>query len=104
MRTILAACLLLAICSPLPSQINSGVITGAVTDPQKAAVPNAKVEVVEDSTKFSRSATTNNSGEFTVSYLKAGTYTRTVTAAGFPDYKLTRVPADTSGTDLAAVR
>ena len=41
------------------AQINSGVITGIVTDPQKAVVPNAKVEVVEDDTKFSYSATTN---------------------------------------------
>jgi hypothetical protein len=74
-----------------PAQINSGVITGMVTDPQGAAVPNAKVEVVEDSTKFSNSAATNDSGEFTVPYLKAGTYTVTVTATGFPVFRVTGV-------------
>jgi hypothetical protein len=81
-----------------PAQINSGVITGLVTDPQKAAVPNAKVEVVEDSTKFSYSATTNSSGEFTAPYLKAGVYTVTVTAAGFPVFRLTDVNVITGST------
>ena len=54
-------------------------------------MPNAKVEVVEDATKFSYTATTNGSGEFTVPYLKAGTYTVTVTAAGFPVFRMTEV-------------
>jgi len=76
--------LALAICTlAIFAQINSGVITGLVSDPQKAAVPNAKVEVVEDSTKLSYSATTNSSGEFTVPYLKAGVYTVTVTPRDF---------------------
>ena len=69
-------------CTHAAAQINSGVITGIVTDPQKAVVPNAKVDVVEDATKFSYSVTTNGSGEFTVPYLKAGSYTVTVTAPG----------------------
>jgi hypothetical protein len=81
-----------------PAQINSGVITGVVTDPQRAVVPNAKVEVVEDSTKFSYSATTNGSGEFTVPYLKAGTYTVTVTATGFPVFRVTGVNVVTGST------
>lgn len=52
------------------AQINSGVITGSVTDPSQAAVPNAKVAVIEDATKFTYNVTTNSSGEFTVPYLK----------------------------------
>ena len=87
----------------LQAQINSGVITGTVTDPQKAVVPNAKVAVVEDSTKFSYSAVTNGSGEFTVPYLKAGTYTVTVIAAGFPVFHVTGVTvaaASTVRTDI----
>src|SRR5437660_2528452 len=91
--------LALAICAAaMFAQINSGVITGLVTDPQKAAVPNAKVEVVEDSTKFSYSATTNSSGEFTVPYLKAGVYTVTVTAPGFPLFRVTDVNVITGST------
>jgi trimeric autotransporter adhesin len=73
------------------AQINSGVITGIVTDPQKAVVPNANVEVVEEATRFVNTTTTNESGEFTVPYLKAGVYTVTVTATGFPAFKVTGV-------------
>uniref|UniRef100_Q027I8 Cna B domain protein n=1 Tax=Solibacter usitatus (strain Ellin6076) TaxID=234267 RepID=Q027I8_SOLUE len=81
------------------AQINSGVITGTVTDPQKMVVPNAKVEVVEDETRFSNSVTTNASGEFTVPYLQAGSYTVTVTATGFPVFRVTGVNV-TAGTTV----
>src|SRR5215475_2422797 len=74
-----------------PAQINSGTITGVVTDPQKAVVPNAKVQVVEQATGFTYSATTNNDGEYTVPYLKAGAYTVTITASGFPPFRVTGV-------------
>jgi trimeric autotransporter adhesin len=86
---IAAAALLLAF--QAAAQINSGVITGIVTDPQKAVVPSAKVQVVEDGTQFAYSATTNQDGEFTVPYLKAGIYTVTVTASGFPAFKVTGI-------------
>jgi hypothetical protein len=85
------------------AQINSGVVTGVVTDPQKAVVPNAKVELVEDATEFAYSAITNSSGEFTVPYLKAGIYTLTVTTAGFPVHRLTGlnvVPESTLRADV----
>jgi hypothetical protein len=52
--------LLLLTLAALQAQINSGVVTGVVTDPHKAAAPNAKVEVVDDNTQFSYSATTNS--------------------------------------------
>jgi hypothetical protein len=52
-------------------------------------VPSAKVVVIEDETKFSYTATSNQSGEFTVPYLKAGAYTVTVAAAGFPTFRVT---------------
>lgn len=80
----------LLVCNAL-AQINSGTITGVVTDPQKEVVPNAKVQVEEKATGFSYAATTNTDGEFTVPYLKAGTYTVIVTANGFPAFRLTGV-------------
>ena len=49
-----------------PAQINSGMITGVVTDPQKAGVPNTKVLVIEDATYYSYSVATNGNGEYTV--------------------------------------
>ena len=46
-------------------------------------MPGAKVDVIEDATKFAYTVTTNGSGEFTVPYLKAGSYTVTITARAF---------------------
>jgi hypothetical protein len=80
------------------AQINDGVITGIVTDPQKAVVPGAKVEVVEDATQFSHTTTTNTGGEYTVPYLKAGIYTVSVTAPGFPVFRMTGVNVVTGST------
>ena len=80
------------------AQINSGMITGVVTDPQKAVVPNAKIEVVEDATHFSHSAVTDQHGEYTIPYLKSGIYTVSVTAPGFPVFKMEGVNVATEST------
>ena len=88
---------LLGTCN-LEAQINSGVITGIVTDPQKSVVPNARVEVVEEETRFTHATLTNGSGEFAVPYLKAGTYTVNVTAPGFPLFHLEGVKVTAGGT------
>ena len=84
-------------------QINSGTITGVVMDPQKAVVPHAKVEVVEDATHYSYAVVTNENGEYTVPYLKAGSYSVTVTAPGFPAFHLSGVSVVTDGTTRADV-
>lgn len=84
-------------------QINSGVITGVVTDPQKAVVPHAKVEVVEVETHYTYSVLTNESGEYTVPYLKAGTYSVNVAAPGFPALHLSGVTVVSDGTTRADV-
>src|SRR5215470_15419152 len=88
----------LALAPQADAQINSGVITGIITDPQKAAVPHAKVEAVEDSTRFTYSTLSNTSGEYTIPYLKAGVYAVTVTAKGFPVYRVSGVNVQTGGT------
>jgi hypothetical protein len=103
-RVLLPTLALLALLVwPAVAQINSGVISGIVTDPQKAIVPNAKVEVIEDATKFSYNASTNASGEFTVPYLKAGSYTVIVTAVGFPVFRVTGVNVVADGTARADI-
>jgi trimeric autotransporter adhesin len=104
LATLTVTALLLMLALHAPAQINSGVITGIVTDPQHALVPNAKVEVVEDETHFTYTAATNGSGEFTVPYLKAGKYTVSVTAAGFPLFRLSGLnltPGATVHADVA---
>ncbi len=99
---VLALFMLLAL--NVTAQINSGLITGVVTDPQKAVVPNAKVMVVEDATRYSYSAVTNGNGEYTVPYLKAGSYSVTITAIGFPPFRLNGINVVTEGTARADVQ
>ncbi len=60
-----------------------GSIVGTVTDASGAAVANAKVQVTNTATNISKQITTNDSGNYTVPYLRPGTYRVTVEAAGF---------------------
>src|SRR5579883_1642913 len=96
MKRILAIAALFTL--PMAAQINSGVISGTVTDPQKAVVPKAKIDVIEDETKFSYVASTNEAGEYTVPYLKAGVYSITVNASGFPTFRVTGVHVSAGNT------
>lgn len=65
------------------AQRDLGTITGTVTDPQGAVLPNAKVTITEVATNLSYVVTSNELGEFTRPALKPGTYTVTAEAPGF---------------------
>lgn len=78
----LLACLLVVV--PLASaQKTTGTITGTITDPSGAVVPDATVTVVNENTGATRTATSNEQGSFSFPELQAGTYSLTVTKAGF---------------------
>jgi hypothetical protein len=62
-------------------------ITGTVTDPSGAAVPNAQVAVRNAEHGISRTSTTNGSGDFLFASLPIGAYDLTVTAEGFKKYE-----------------
>jgi hypothetical protein len=65
------------------AQRDLGSITGTVSDPQGAAVPNAKVTITNDATGVSYTLTTNEAGSYTQPTLNPGTYTVTAEAPGF---------------------
>jgi outer membrane receptor protein involved in Fe transport len=62
--------------------ITSGDISGVVTDPSGAVVPNAKVTVVSDATGETHTANSNGQGVYRFSFLKPGSYTVSATSAG----------------------
>lgn len=64
-------------------QTSFGRISGTVSDSSGGAVPNATVTITDPSTSFSRTATTDSSGFFTVTNLAVGTYTVQVEMANF---------------------
>jgi hypothetical protein len=76
------ACLICGL--PLAAQIGGeGSITGTVTDPTGAVIPNASVTAINNATNVKTAQTTSSSGVFTLSPLDPGTYTVTFSAPGF---------------------
>src|SRR5450631_397980 len=84
--------------TPAFSQAVFGSIFGTVTDPQGAAVSGATVTVTDISKGTSDTATTNESGNFSVTHLIPDTYSVTVEVKGFKKYeqKTVSVSADAS--------
>jgi hypothetical protein len=70
-------------CGAAHAQVQSGRIVGTVSDPQHAAVPGATVTVTNTGTNISQTLTADESGNYVDTPLDPGTYTVTVTAAGF---------------------
>ena len=65
------------------AQTVTGTIVGTVLDAQGAVIPNAAISARNRETGLERTATSDGSGEFTVTSVPAGPYDVTVTAPGF---------------------
>jgi hypothetical protein len=61
----------------------SGDLTGTVTDPSGAVVPNATVTLKNNGTGQIRNTTATNNGSYRFSLLPPGTYTVSASASGF---------------------
>ena len=64
-------------------------VRGTVTDPSGKAVAGGTVAIANSESKTERTATTGGQGEYQFLLLPPGTYTLTVTAAGFTRYEQT---------------
>ena len=81
---VLALLFSILICSlPSHSQQVVGAITGTVTDPTGAAVPDATVKALNAATNLEITAQTKSNGTFVIPELPAGTYKLTITKDGF---------------------
>src|SRR6202035_2282584 len=58
-------------------------IAGAVTDPSKAVIPNASIEIVETATKVKWETISNGDGRYAAPSLAPGVYQVTVQASTF---------------------
>src|SRR5580692_9461987 len=65
---------------------NSSTISGTVTDPSGAVVPGASVEISNAVSGYSREATTDSSGSFSLSNIPYNPYHMTVTSKNFAAY------------------
>ena len=68
------------------AQISTANLNGTVTDTSGARVPNAKVELVEADTGFTRETITGASGVYSISSLPVGKYSLVISHAGFKTY------------------
>ncbi len=75
--------LILAVASPLWSQLPTATLNGIVTDPQGAAVAGAKVTLISQATGVKRETTTGDAGQYVFAELPAGDYTLRIERSGF---------------------
>ncbi len=91
-QTAAAACLLAA--ATAFAQLN-GRVTGTVSDPSGAVVPNATVDLVLDGGDAALlSAKTDSAGVFDFAAVRPGVYTLVVEAAGFVKYSQQQLKVD----------
>src|SRR5258708_11343304 len=88
---ILVTLICLVATRPATAQSLYGTIVGVVTDPSKAVVPDAKVEATQTETNEKRTATTNDSGVYTLSTVPAGTYVVSISKSGFDVFEATGI-------------
>ncbi|HEX4006045.1 MAG TPA: TonB-dependent receptor [Acidobacteriaceae bacterium] len=79
------------------AQVSSS-LTGTITDPSGAVIPNAKVTATLNETGTEQSTVTNGDGLYNIPGLAIGHYTLTVTATGFQTYKRTGIVVNVAQT------
>ncbi|MBL8179468.1 MAG: TonB-dependent receptor [Bryobacterales bacterium] len=99
LRTLVS---LLLFASPmLFAQAQSGTIVGTITDPAGAVISAAKVTLVNEGTNFTRSVSTNDSGQFVAYSVPTGGYSIAVEQAGFQ--KLVRAGIQLTAADTLRI-
>src|SRR5271170_7774724 len=94
-RIVLVFVLLAAV--SLSAQTFRGTILGTATDAQGAVVAGAKVTVKNAGTGLERTTETSADGSYALPELPIGTYTVTITLAGFQTAVTTGVTVDVAG-------
>jgi hypothetical protein len=80
---VIALAVLLVCSAATWAQTITGNVTGTVTDPTGAVVPNANVQATNVETGVVTETTTNTEGIYNIRFLQIGTYKVTVSASGF---------------------
>ncbi len=76
------------------AQVDTATLRGTVKDPSGATIPGATVSIQDAETTAIRTTVTNDAGEYTVTSLKPGTYTVSVSKTGFNTAKYTSLKLD----------
>lgn len=84
--------------------VDSQQITGLVSDPTGAVVPNAEITVTNEATGISVTLRTNESGNYDALNLPVGVYTVTAAAQGFKKTVIHGVTVDVGGKPAVPVQ
>jgi hypothetical protein len=103
LRTFTLLVLLLT-ASVMLGQVLSGTITGTVTDPSGAVVPNAKIKATDPATGQDFSGVSNSAGEFTITGVPNGSYNVVISAQGFSNFVVTGVQVNVSQVSRIAAK
>ncbi|HEY6184263.1 MAG TPA: carboxypeptidase-like regulatory domain-containing protein, partial [Terriglobales bacterium] len=68
---------------PLQAQVDTGSITGTITDASSAVIGNAKVTLTNEGTSAALSTTADSGGVYTFNPVRIGSYSITVSYQGF---------------------
>jgi hypothetical protein len=90
-RLFLAVLMILSLGVSANAQTFRGAINGTVTDPSGSSVPNAQVKATESATGIDHTTVTTSDGAFAFQDIPLGQYKVTITATGFPPYKVDKV-------------
>jgi hypothetical protein len=72
-------------------QTTFATLTGTVTDPAGAIVPNAALTATHVESNYQYTATSNESGNYTISQLREGLYTLRVQSPGFKESRIQNI-------------
>ncbi len=97
--TVLTCAFVMAL--SLPGQTITGTITGTVTDPSGAVVPNVKIAATNTATNITTDSTSNEAGVYNLLFLPIGEYTLTASVSGFK--KSSMGPFRLEGSQVARV-
>lgn len=75
----------------LLAQTVTGTITGTVTDPSDHVIAGAKVTLTNDRTGETRVVSTNDTGSFSITAIKPGSYSIKVEQGGFKAFRRTGI-------------
>ena len=104
MSRVFAVVTLLALAVLCFGQTQTARLQGLIRDASGAVIPGAKVTVVNDLTKESSEASSNETGLYILPVLRPGTYTMTIEASGFSKAVVKDITLDVSANVSQDVR
>jgi outer membrane receptor protein involved in Fe transport len=82
-RTLFALLVIAFAAIEAQAQLSTASLSGSITDPAGAVVPQAKITLIQTDTNFTRIATSKDDGSFHEEFLPVGPYKVSVAAKGF---------------------